>query len=132
MWDLPRYRKPFYLRAWFLTLVGLFLIAAIIGGALLMVEGAKWKNRAKAFDYSKLEEMESASVIYDRNNQAIGRIFIQNRDQVGANDLSTWLYQAVVAAEDNRFYQHQGVDYYGVLRAAVKNYQAGRTRQGAS
>jgi membrane carboxypeptidase/penicillin-binding protein len=132
MWDLPRYRKPFYLRAWFLTLLTLFFVGAIAVGTFAYLEKMKWEARARGFDYSKLEEMESASVIYDRNNQPIGRIFIQNRDQVGANELSTWLYQAVVAAEDNRYYQHKGVDYYGVMRAAVKNYQAGRTRQGAS
>jgi penicillin-binding protein 1A len=76
--------------------------------------------------------MESASVIYDRNGQVLGRIFIQNRDQVAADELSPWLYKSVVAAEDNRFYQHSGVDYYGIVRAIVRNYQAGRARQGAS
>ncbi len=132
MWDLPRYRKPFYFRAWFLALVVLFLAVGIVAGTFFFVEKAKWQRRAQAFDYAKLEEMESASVIFDRNNQPIGRIFIQNRDQVGANDLSSWLYKGIVAAEDNRFYQHSGVDYFGILRAAKKNFQAGRTRQGAS
>src|SRR5262249_36421189 len=63
--------------------------------------------------------------------QVLGRIFIQNRDQVAADQLSPWLYKAVVAAEDNRFYDHNGVDYYGIARAAVRNYQAGGPRQGA-
>ena len=62
----------------------------IAAATLFYVEKAKWEKRAQAFDYSKLEDMESASVIFDRNNQPIGRIFIQNRDQVGANDLSSW------------------------------------------
>jgi penicillin-binding protein 1A len=132
MWDLPRYRKPIYLRTWFLTVVVLLVGTGIAALAFLYVEKSKWEKRARAFDYAKLEEMESASVIYDRNNQAIGRIFIQNRDQVGPEDLSPWLFKSIVAAEDNRFYQHSGVDYFGVVRAVVKNYQAGRTRQGAS
>ncbi len=132
MWDLPHYRKPLYLRTWFLTVV--FLLVAIVAAGVIyaLVEKGNWEKRAQSFDYSKLEEMESASVIYDRNKQPIGRIFIQNRDQVGPEDLSPWLFKAVVAAEDNRFYQHSGIDYFGVVRAAVKNYQAGRTRQGAS
>jgi membrane carboxypeptidase/penicillin-binding protein len=132
MWDLPHYRKPLYLRTWFLTVAAL-LVAAVIAAVIFgYLERLKWEHRASSFDYRKLEEMESASVIYDRNKQPIGRIFIQNRDQVGPDDLSPWLFKAVVAAEDNRFYQHAGVDYFGVVRAAVKNYQAGRTRQGAS
>jgi penicillin-binding protein 1A len=132
MWDLPRYRKPFYLRPWFLTLAGLLVAALLSGVVLFYVEKAKWEKKAAAFDFRKLEEMESASIIFDRNQQPIGRIFIQNRDQVGADELSPFLYKAIVAAEDNRYYQHTGVDYFGVLRAAIKNYQAGRTRQGAS
>jgi penicillin-binding protein 1A len=132
MWDLPRYPKPFYRRTWFLVGVSLLVAACVVVVAVFYVEKAKWEKRAQAFDYGKLEEMESASIIYDRNQQPIGRIFIQNRDRVAADDLSPWLFKAIVAAEDNRFYQHSGIDYFGVARAAVKNYQAGRTRQGAS
>ena len=40
--------------------------------------------------------------------------------------------QAILAAEDERFYQHQGVDYVGVMRAAYSNLVAGGKRQGAS
>jgi membrane carboxypeptidase/penicillin-binding protein len=132
MWDLPRYRQPIYRRPWFLIVVGLLVVLVIAGVVFISLEKAKWEAKAREFDYTKLEQMESASVIYDRNKQPIGRIFIQNRDQVGASDLSPWLFKSIVAAEDNRYYQHSGVDYFGVVRAAVKNYQAGRTRQGAS
>ena len=40
--------------------------------------------------------------------------------------------QAILAAEDERFYRHQGVDYVGVIRAAYSNLLAGGKRQGAS
>ncbi len=132
MWDLPRYRPPFYRRTWFLSVLCFVVLVTAAAGVWLALERATWQKKAGSFDYSKLEQMESASIIYDRNGQVLGRIFIQNRDQVGADELSPWLYKAVVAAEDNRFYQHSGVDYYGIARAAVRNYQAGRTRQGAS
>jgi penicillin-binding protein 1A len=42
------------------------------------------------------------------------------------------LVNAVIAAEDQRFWDHDGVDYFGVLRAAQANWTAGRIRQGAS
>ena len=132
MWDLPRLRKPLYRRTWFLTVLFVFIATALIAGILLVLEKRKWEKRAAAFDFSKLEDMESASVIYDRGGQVLGRIFIQNRDQVGPDDLSPHLFRAIVAAEDNRYYQHSGVDYFGIARAVIKNYQAGRTRQGAS
>ncbi len=125
-------RKPFYRRPWFITLV--VLVVLIGGGSALVVslELARWEHKAQSFDYAKVSEMESASIIYDRNNQVLGRIFIQNRDEVPIDELSPNLLKAVVGAEDARFYQHHGVDYYGILRAMIVNIRSGRTRQGAS
>ncbi len=124
--------KPFYLRAWFLTLVVFIFAGAGAGGLFVWWELDKWDHKAQTFDFSKLSDMESASIIYDRNNQVLGRIFIQNRDEVSIDALSPNLLKAVVGAEDARFYQHHGVDYYGIARAFVINYRSGRTRQGAS
>ena len=42
------------------------------------------------------------------------------------------MVKAVIAAEDNKFFQHHGVDYIGVLRAAIANYRRGKISQGAS
>ncbi|HEX8310679.1 MAG TPA: PBP1A family penicillin-binding protein [Chthoniobacteraceae bacterium] len=132
MWDYTPPPKPFYRRAWFFVPVG--FIAAVLLVALVwgLAEKERWTQRARAFDYSKLEQMESASIIYDRAGAVLGRIFIQNRDQVPLEEISPAMITAVVAAEDARFYQHEGVDYIGIVRAMVKNYQSGRTRQGAS
>lgn len=46
--------------------------------------------------------------------------------------MPTHLKQAILAAEDDRFYKHGGVDYIGVLRAAYSNFSAGSVQQGAS
>ena len=132
MWDYHSPRQPFYKRPWFFVPVGLLLAVALIGGIWLLVEKARWEAKAAALDYTLLEEMESASVIYDRTGAVLGRIFIQNRDKVGIEGIARTLLLAVVAAEDNRYYTHSGVDYYGVARAVIRNYQAGKTRQGAS
>jgi penicillin-binding protein 1A len=132
MWNSSRRRTPFYRRPWFWVPLVLLLIAGIAGGIWGWMEKSKWEERASAFDYRRLSEMESASVIYDRNNTVLGRIFIQNRDRVPLDRISPELLRAVVAAEDTRYYQHTGVDYVGIARAMVANYRAGRTRQGAS
>jgi penicillin-binding protein 1A len=108
------------------------LVVGLVGGIWLLVEKSLWEKRAKMLKYDQLEEMESASVIYDRRGAVLGRIFIQNRDKVGIEDIARTLQLAVVAAEDNRYYTHKGVDYVGILRAMLTNYRAGKTRQGAS
>ncbi|MFV0415971.1 MAG: transglycosylase domain-containing protein [Chthoniobacterales bacterium] len=93
---------------------------------------SKYKERAAQFDLDGIKEMEGASLLYDSNGKQIGKLFIQNRNPVPYDQISPWLVKAVIAAEDNRFYEHEGVDWMGVVRAAIKNYRSGKIRQGAS
>jgi penicillin-binding protein 1A len=55
-----------------------------------------------------------------------------HRTLVPLDEMPTHLVQAVLAAEDVRFFEHRGVDYRAIARAALINYQAGRTVEGAS
>jgi penicillin-binding protein 1A len=93
---------------------------------------SEFMTLAEQYDLKRLDRMESASIIYDRKGAQMGKIFIQNRNPVPYDKLSPLLVNAVIAAEDQRFWDHDGVDYLGVLRAAQANWTAGRIRQGAS
>ncbi len=93
---------------------------------------ADLKAQAKAFELNKLEQMESASVILDRNGKIFGQIYVENRETVPYDQLPPDLINAVVAVEDAKFYQHHGYDAFGIIRAALKNLTAGHVRQGAS
>ncbi|MEO6846622.1 MAG: transglycosylase domain-containing protein, partial [Chthoniobacterales bacterium] len=92
----------------------------------------KYRAIAEEFNLADIGKMESASLIYDRNEQQIGKIFIENRHPLPYSEFSKKLVNAVVAAEDNRFYDHKGVDYMGIFRAAITNWRTGRIKQGAS
>jgi len=107
----------------------------ILGIAALIVYGwmvSEFEAKAAVYDLSKIPKMESASVILDRSGQQIGKIFIQNRLPIPYDQIPKEMVNAIVAEEDNRFFEHHGVDYLGVLRAAISNYRQGRTKQGAS
>jgi 1A family penicillin-binding protein len=93
---------------------------------------ADLKTQAATFDLNKLEQMESASVILDRNGKIFGQIYVENRETVPYDQLPQDLINAVVAVEDAKFYQHHGYDLLGIVRAALKNLAAGHVRQGAS
>src|SRR5438034_10607514 len=93
---------------------------------------ADLKNQAATFDLNKLEQMESASVILDRNDKIFGQIYVENRETVPYEQLPRDLINAVVSVEDAKFYQHHGYALSGTLRATFKNLVAGHGRQGAS
>jgi penicillin-binding protein 1A len=62
----------------------------------------------------------------------MGEFGEERRAVVAIGDVPAELKNAIIAAEDERFYQHPGIDYVGVMRAAYANLVAGGRRQGAS
>jgi penicillin-binding protein 1A len=70
--------------------------------------------------------------VYTADGQLIGEFGEERRSVVRIEDVPLVLKQAILAAEDERFYQHGGVDTLGVLRAALANLTSGGKKQGAS
>jgi penicillin-binding protein 1A len=70
--------------------------------------------------------------VYSADGYLIGEFGEERRSLVKIDRVPKLMQQAILAAEDERFYQHGGVDYVGVLRAAYSNFSSGATRQGAS
>src|SRR5690349_8483888 len=70
--------------------------------------------------------------IYTAEGTLIGEFGEERRAVVSIDEVPQQLKHAIIAAEDERFYQHPGIDYIGVLRAAYANLVAGGRRQGAS
>jgi penicillin-binding protein 1A len=70
--------------------------------------------------------------IYTAEGVLIGEFGEERRAVVAIGEVPEALKNAIIAAEDERFYEHAGIDYVGVLRAAYANLVAGGRRQGAS
>src|SRR6266446_202256 len=70
--------------------------------------------------------------VYSAEGVLIGEFGEERRAVVSIAEVPPQLKAAILAAEDERFYQHAGIDYIGVLRAAYANLVAGGRRQGAS
>jgi len=70
--------------------------------------------------------------IFDRNGEIIGEFHRERREVIPLSDMPKMLIYAFVAAEDNRFFQHPGIDPTGIARALFKNIRAGRKIQGGS
>lgn len=70
--------------------------------------------------------------VFDRHQQKMGEFFKERRHLVAVHEIPPLVIQAFLAAEDDTFYQHQGINWLAILRAAVANLRAGHTVQGAS
>ena len=70
--------------------------------------------------------------VYSVEGQLIGEFGEERRAVVAIDQVPKQMIAAILAAEDERFYQHGGVDYVGVARAALSNFVSGGLRQGAS
>ncbi|MCK4534282.1 MAG: transglycosylase domain-containing protein, partial [Syntrophobacterales bacterium] len=70
--------------------------------------------------------------VYADDGQLIDEFYLEDRKVVQVTDLPKFVIQAFVAAEDARFFRHQGVDLQSIIRAFFKNVEAGTIVQGGS
>ena len=130
-----RKKRRFYKRNGFwlsLLFGGLILAAAAAGIGYVFAERytREYRQRAATYDLELINVLEVPSIILDRNDKEIGRIFVQNRSVIPISEVPQILIDALCAGEDSRFFTHKGVDYIGIVRAAKLNLQG--SKQGAS
>ncbi len=73
-----------------------------------------------------------ATQILTADGQVLTRLVRERRELVEVSEIPPLLIKAFLAAEDRDFYRHAGVDFGGILRAALVNLRAGTVRQGGS
>jgi penicillin-binding protein 1A len=111
-----------------ITLSALSLIGILLVGFAAMVTFSTLPSLGALTDYRPKIPLR----VYSDEGLLIGEFGAERRDVVTIDEVPERLKQAILAAEDDRFYEHGGVDYLGVLRAAYSNFSAGGVRQGAS
>jgi penicillin-binding protein 1A len=72
------------------------------------------------------------SQILSRDGEVLLDAGVETRDVVAFEDIPKFVVDAFLAAEDDNFYRHEGIDYTGILRAFLKNMKEGRLVQGGS
>lgn len=116
---------------------GLYLLAAVLGLGLV---AAAIAGLTAALVYPSLPSLEVLTDyrpkvplrVYSEDGALLGEFGEERRAVVRVQDTPLILRQAILAAEDERFYQHGGVDTLGVLRAALANIVSGGAKEGAS
>ncbi|WP_297005386.1 transglycosylase domain-containing protein [uncultured Corynebacterium sp.] len=104
----------------------------VVGAATLVTREASDTVNEDFRDIDANASLPLVSTVTDRDGNVLARLYDQRRYQVGSDRISQNLKDAVVAVEDRRFYDHDGVDVRGTLRALAANLTSGGVEQGAS
>ncbi|MFW0786555.1 penicillin-binding protein [Gordonia sp. CPCC 206044] len=121
-------------------LAGACLLAGVLVAGLLYPVASGLgvvSNRAAAAVENVSSELLNGTLpevttMTDASGKPIAQLFDQYRYQVGYNDISPDMIRAIISIEDRRFLEHDGVDWKGTIRAALKNSSSGEVQQGAS
>ncbi len=117
---------------WILLPIGIFAGAAIAVLALLGIILVLAFPRLPSIDVLTDYHPKIPLRVYTSDNYLIGEFGEERRNFIRIQDVPEAMKQAILAAEDERFYQHSGIDTMGILRAASANFLGGGRRQGAS
>ncbi len=116
----------------------IFTILALILGGIAAVVAAAFTSANGVLNNCDLASLKPVSIgensfVYAADGSLLGAIPAErNRQPVGLDGMSPWVTQATVDIEDRRFYEHGGLDYEGIVRAAIKNLESGHVVQGGS
>lgn len=122
-------------RGCLMILMALFLMlgslaVAVVGFGLALV--SRYSRDLPDVERLRSYQPSETTRIYAADGSLIATLFKENRTWVPIEKVSPWFRKAILATEDARFYEHNGVDFVGVARAALKDYTSGGAAQGAS
>lgn len=120
------------LKRLFTTLIGLILGFAILGAGIVAIAVLVTYPRLPKLDIVTNYKPKMPLEIYTSDGKLIGLYGEERRSFTKIQDFPDNLKNAVMAAEDKRFYEHWGVDVVGISRAMVGNMVSGGVRSGAS
>lgn len=102
--------------------------------ALLGISGYVFYLMAKLPRVDRLADYKPpiVSQVFGDDGTLVGEFYLERRIVVPVNKMPRKLIQAFVSAEDANFYSHKGIDYLGIVRAAVKNVLSMSKKEGAS
>ena len=125
----PRWKK------WIKVIALTGVTLAVIGGA--MIAGGIYYLSKDLPSFSSLEglkhyEPTQATRVFSDDGQIIGQFYTEKRVFVPLSEMPQEMFQAILAVEDARFYEHHGFDARRILIAFLKNLQGFKVKQGAS
>ena len=116
-----------------LTILGCIAGAFCLVVVLACVVGATWLMGLP--DYSGISSYANTGIttIYANDRETVlAKLYLENRIEISQDEVSEYVLEGTVATEDERFYEHGGIDPIGIARAVIVNAASGGTSEGAS
>lgn len=111
-----------------LALLGVSLVAGVGAGLIFTYLNLELPKIDKLQDYRP----NLASQILSKDGYVLAELGAERREIVETKDVPARVIDAFLSAEDDKFFEHKGVDYFGVARAMFANFKAGKVVQGGS
>lgn len=113
------------------------IVFALLGVALLAGMSAALAFTYFNLDLPKIDKLQDykpnlASQIFSKDGVLLAELGLEKREIVEMKDVPQRVIDAFLSAEDDKFFEHKGVDYWGLSRAMFANFKAGRVVQGGS
>jgi penicillin-binding protein 1A len=119
-------------RRWLIRAALAVLGTAIFGGLLLAIAIAFVSRDLPEIRTLADYQPKQSTVVYGSSGQIVARFASERRTVVPYDRIPKIMIDSVIAAEDAEFFSHEGLDYLGMLRCAIKDIFTGRIRCGAS
>lgn len=120
-------RKPRVYK-WILWVLWAVILISVLSVFLLFYNLSK--GDLPSFEDLENPEYDVASIVYDANGKAFGKYYVENRETISFDSLSPLILNALISTEDERFYNHCGIDYTALGRVAVKSVLLGQESSG--
>ncbi|HSO74782.1 MAG TPA: PBP1A family penicillin-binding protein [Blastocatellia bacterium] len=128
----PNWLQDFFRRYTFLALVALSVIAGIMFGATVAYQASMTQEAQEVAGLAQYRPNLVTRVLAADGKTVVGEFSLERRLPVNYDQIPDLMKNAIFAIEDDRFYQHIGVDPIRIVMAAFKNVTKSRKVEGAS
>ncbi|MCL2438589.1 MAG: PBP1A family penicillin-binding protein [Coriobacteriia bacterium] len=99
-------------------ILGMILSTAAAMGSVALV-ALSWLEDLPDYTNPASFDTSQPTRVYSADGVLLARFFLENREPISIDDMSPYILEAIVAVEDERFFEHEGVDMQGIARATV-------------
>ncbi len=121
-------RKTSIVARLFLLIIGLVIAGVGVVGVMVMVTYPKLPSMDELRNYQPKLPLQ----VFSADGVLLGQFGQEHRIYIDYQDTPKLLVEAILSAEDERFFEHGGIDFLGILRAAIGNITSGHLQSGAS